>query len=364
MPLQLLILAVLLLLLPVCTGMFPAAKVRGYENNVLFMWSSGMLVQWAAFQGICVVFILAETVLKRELFPGGNFVPVVWCYGISAAVLAAASAVAGQICVRKTGKTVIVEAGPAGKKKKEILLWGFFFLLLAGQLFLMAFLAFADGDDAYYVASSVIMEESNTLYEKLPYTGGSTGVDIRHGMAPFPVWISFLARVSGMHAAAVSHLILPITLLPMTYVLYGLIGREVCRGKREVLPVYMIFVSLLILWGNYSLYTAETFLMTRTRQGKAALGNIVLPMALWLLLRAGEQLQKKKKVETVYWALLFGTVTAACLCSTLGTFLMLVFMGFWGLCQIWCNRCFRILPPLAVCAVPAVVYLGVFLCLR
>lgn len=364
MPFQLMILAVLLLLLPVCTGMFPAAKVRGYEKNVPFMWISGMLVQWAVFQAICVVFVLAETVLKREIFPAGNFVSVVWCYGISSAILAAVSAVAGRVCIRKSGKSVVVETGTAGKKKKEILLWGVFALLLAAQLFLMAFLAFADGDDAYYVASSVIMEESNTLYEKLPYTGGSTGVDIRHGMAPFPVWISFLARVSGMHAAAVSHLILPLVLLPMTYALYGLIGREVCRGKKEMLPVYMIFVSLLILWGNYSLYTAETFLMTRTRQGKAALGNIVLPMALWLLIRAGEQLQQKKKVETIYWALLFSTVTAACLCSTLGTFLMLVFMGFWGLCQIWCNRCFRILLPLAVCAAPAAVYLGIFLCLR
>lgn len=364
MPLQWLILAGLLLFLPVCTGMLPAAKVRGYENNVAFMWVSGTLVQWAVFQAVCVVFVMAETVLKREIFPRGNFMPVVWCYGICASVLAAVSAVAGRKCVGKNGKTAVVAAGFTGKKKREILLWGLFALLLAAQVFLAGFLAFADGDDAYYVASSVIIEESNTLYEKLPYTGGTTGVDFRHGMAPFPVWISFLAKVSGMHAAAVSHFILPVILIPMTYALYGLIGREVCRGKREMLPVFMIFVSLLILWGNYSLYTAETFLMTRTRQGKAALGNLVLPMALWLLIRAGEQLQKKKKAETVYWALLFCTVTAACLCSTLGTFLMLVFMGFWGLCQIWCNRCFRILGPLAVCAVPAVVYLGLFLYLQ
>ena len=364
MPLQLIILAALLLLLPVCTGMLPAARVRGYENNVMFMWISGIMVQWAVFQVICVFFILAETVLKRELFAGGNFPPVVWCYGAASMMIAALSATAGRLYVRKHGKTVLEAAYPQEKKRKQFIWWGIFALVLALQVILAVFLAYADGDDAYYVASSVITEESDSMYQKLPYTWGSTGVDIRHGLAPFPVWISFLARISGMHAAAVSHVVIPAVLIPAAYAVYGLIGREVCRNKRDMMPVYMIFVSLLILWGNYSLYTAETFLMTRTRQGKAALGAMILPMMFWLFIRAGEYLQKKKKVDPVYWGLLFCTVTAACLCSTLSTFLMIVIMGFWGLCQIWCNRCFRIILPLTVCAVPALIYFGIFLRMR
>lgn len=353
---QLLILAILLILIPVCTGMLPAARVKGYENNVPLMWSSGMVIQWAVFQVICVSFIVAG--------PGETFPAVFRWYGIAAAVLALAGASLGRLYVRKHGRTAPEEVCAPDKRKKAAVGWAVFGTLLALQLFMAVFWAYADGDDAYYVSTSVVTEKSNTMYQILPYTGFATELDVRHGLAPFPVWIAVLARASGMHAAAVSHVILPVALISMAYVIYGMIGKEVCRGRRELLPVYMIFVSLLILWGNYSLYTPETFLMTRMRQGKAVLGSIVLPMAFWVFFRVGEQLQKKIKAQPVYWGLLFCIVTAACLCSTMGAFLMIALMGIWGICQIWCNRCFRIIPPLAICAMPALAYLGIYFWMR
>ena len=81
------------------------------------------------------------------------------------------------------------------------------------------FLRYADGDDAYYVAVSTITESSNTMYKVQPYSMGNTLLDTRHSLAPFPIWIAFLARISGCHPSFVAHIAVSFTLIFMTYVI-------------------------------------------------------------------------------------------------------------------------------------------------
>lgn len=90
---------------------------------------------------------------------------------------------------------------------------------------------------------------------------------------------------------------------------------------KTLLPVFMILVSLLQIFGNYSIYPASTFLLTRTRQGKAALGNVILPFLLLLLYRMAEEVKEQGRAgaRDVLW--LMGSVTAGCLCSTMAGFL-------------------------------------------
>lgn len=349
MAIKLLILIMLLLLLPVIVGGIVADPDSGKLQNrsaVLFRWAGGQMVLWAGFQVVCVPMILARR----------RFTEVVALYsGYAAAMVLLAVAV--EIRRRKSKRILKDFRGFfQGKDRKTLLLWACAAALLLLQLVQAVRLTYADGDDAYYVAVSSVTENADTMYLNHAYTGSPTGVDIRYGLAPFPVWIAFLARVSGIRTVSVAHVILPVALISMTYAIYLLLGKLLLAGRERYLPLFMIFTEFLVLFGDYSLYSAERFMLARSRQGKAALGNIILPMLFLLLLVMMERLSEQKKIRAADWFLLCCTMTAGCLCSTMGTFLTVLLVALTGLCAAVCYRRWKVLLPMALCCIPCGVF--------
>lgn len=317
--------------------------------RVVFGWVSGQMLLWAVFQALCVPCVLRESTFDK----------VVRLFEAATAALVLAGAVI-MIVQREKIKPV---PGPerSGKNRVQTGLWLCFFVLLGLQLVQALRLTYADGDDAYYVAVSTITENAETLYRKLPYTGGTTSVDIRHGLAPFPIWIAFLARVSGIPTVSAAHIAVPLMLIPMTYGIFYLLGRRMLKGKKNALPLFLIFTELLTLFGDYSFYTVENFMLARSRQGKAALGSIIFPMLLLLLLVFAERISEGKKSGASYWILLCSVMTAGCLCSTVGSFLSCLFVAVSGICIAVAYRRFKVLPPLVLCCAPCVCYALLYL---
>ncbi len=311
-----------------------------------FMWISGQMLLWAGFQVIAVPFILKE----------GRFTHVVQGYLVYVVALVVIALI---VLMLKKGKGKVsfrpIMGGFQKQKLPYYMMWAAFWLLLVFQLIQSVRLSYADGDDAYYVAVSTIAEESNTMYLKPAYTGGTTSLDARYGLAPFPIWISFLARISGVRTVSVAHIIVPPVLIVMTYGIYYLLGNRLFAKKKARVPLFLIFTELLVLFGDYSIYTVERFMIERSRQGKAALGNIVIPFLLFLLFLLLEKIQESKRVSVAYWGLLAGTLTAACLCSTLGALLTCMLIGVTGLCAAFTYRKWKFLIPLAFCCAPCVV---------
>ena len=54
--------------------------------------------------------------------------------------------------------------------------------------------AMFDGDDSYYVVQSVLADQTGVLNRIRPYTGLSTGLDVRHAFASLPLWEAYVAR--------------------------------------------------------------------------------------------------------------------------------------------------------------------------
>ena len=229
-------------------------------------------------------------------------------------------------------------------------MWMLFVITLLFQLYMSFRLAYADGDDSYYISISTAANLGGSMYQLDPYTGVPTTLDVRHGLAPFPIWVSFITLKAGVNTAVAAHSFIPLVLIPLTYVIYLEIGKSLLRGNRfsganalasekclsgkhawasekclsgeKYLPIFMIFVSLLQIFGNYSIYPASTFLLTRTRQGKAALGNVILPFLVLLMLKLAKRVgmtENAASKQDVFW--LFTTVLAGCLCSTMAGFL-------------------------------------------
>lgn len=337
-------LGILLLVVPTMVGMLLAGVDRR-QQNLPSLWIGGQMVLWAGFHIITVPLVLTEgrfeTVVR--LFSGYTLV----CLFLSILVV---------IVKKKRGVSFFEpKSNPPKKEKKSRFLWALFWGILGIQLVAAVLLTYADGDDAFYVATAAIAEESDTMYYILPYTGGTTGLDARYGLAPFPLWLAYLARMTGIRTVTVAQVLVPPVLIAMAHGVYYLLANRLFAKKKECVPLFLIFTQILILFGDYSMYTPEKFLIARSRQGKAALSAIVIPFLIYLLWILLEKLEDKKKLSKAYWCLLLCGLITACLCSTLGAVLGCLLIGITGVCGAVCYRRWKFLVPMAVCCVPCVV---------
>ena len=350
-----LILLIWMGLLPVAVGAIPTATMDKKQRSMGFAWISGYVLLWAVFQVLCVGVLLIERFwFKGTLFDSFSYVVTV--FSVIGVILAGIGMVIIGLLHKKKEKLFLLEKAEHNKSKTEIVFWVLFAVLLAVQIVCALLMRYADGDDSYYVAISTITESSNTMYKVYPYSMGDTELDLRHSLAPFPIWIAFLSRISGCHASFVAHVVVSVTLIIMSYVIFGQVGRLLLEENRESLPIFMCFAALLVIFGDYSIYTPENFMIARSRQGKAALGNIIIPMVILLFLLIFQRYKEGKKTEWTIWILLGATVTTACLCSTLGTFLISLFLGVMGLCTGVVYKKWEPVWKTALCCSPAVLY--------
>lgn len=341
--LQILMAALLLLIIPAIVGSLFLKDVDKSMRGPVFQWISGQIFLWACFQIMCVPMILLE--LDFQYVVGGY-----------SAVLALAvlTAVFQAVRSRKAAAGVTIIRGFDRQKKQRFILWMIFWVILLFQLVQAVRMTYGDGDDAFYVAVSSITQDAGTMYRKLPYTGYTTELDARHGLAPFPVWITFLAEMSGIQPVSMAHVVVPVALIAMTYGIFYLLGEILLREKKDILPLFLIFTELLVLFGDYSFYTAENFMIARSRQGKAALGSIVIPVILLLLLILLRQLQEGGEISLKYYVLLAAADMTGCLCSTMGALLCCMLVGIAGICAVVAYKRWKILIPMGLCCLPSV----------
>lgn len=350
--LQIIMSVIFLLVIPTIVGTLFRRGVDRDMGGPVFCWISGQIFLWACFQLICVPLIL----LQKE------FSIVIAGYNAVQA-LSALAAVALWIRERKRVSAAEMLRGFDRKRSIRSALWVLFWLLLAFQLVQAVRMTYRDGDDAFYVAVTSITQNADIMYRKLPYTGFGTVLDTRHGLAPFPVWLSYLAEMTGVRAVTMAHVAAPVALIAMTYGVFYLLGGLLLREKKDVLPLFLIFTELLVVFGDYSFYTVENFMIARSRQGKAALGSIVIPVLLLLLLLLLRQLQEGAAVSWKYYGLLAAANTTGCLCSTMGAMLCCMLVGIAGLCGAVAYKRWKMLVPTALCCLPNVCFAFLYLVL-
>lgn len=343
--------------------------LAGKRGKWIFSWVAGQMLLWAVFQMVCVPAVLLELsfVKMMYVFLGIElsllFLSViVWRNRIRKDTAAGIRMM--DSAEKKRGDIRTFFTGMTGEKKAACILWGIFAVLFLIQMVCLVVLAYEEGDDAFYVAITSITKDAELMYTKLPYTGGSSGMDARHALAPMPVWETVISWFSGASGAAVAHVILPLSLVPMTYGLYFLLGEKLLdREGRKCwhMPAYLCFVALLILYGGYSTFSAENFLLVRSAQGKSILANLVIPFLLFLFLLLMEKLEAGKKTGISFWVLLCAVMMAGCLCSTLGSLLLCIFAGVAVLCGIVVYRRWSILAGAVCCMLPPAAFAVLYL---
>ena len=256
----------------------------------------------------------------------------------------------------------------AVQNPERLLFWLLFLASVGYQMYMAFAYASFDGDDAYYVVQSVLADQTGVLNRIRPYTGLSTDLDIRHALATLPLWIAYVARMTGIHATIVAHTLLPLIFIPLTYYVFVQIGRKLFSDGSVKLPIFLTLVSIMQIWGNISIYTNETFFLTRTWQGKSVLANLILLVELWLMLELCAREKNRERQEETgsqlpYWLLLAVNHIAAAMMTSMGAFLTALLFGITALVAAIRYRSWSILWKTALCCIPNVVYLMLLLVL-
>lgn len=360
-----------LLVIPFCIGLIPANFISAKKRSPGFALLSGYFGMWALFELAAVPAVLW---VEYDNFKVAStvFTALTLLSAAAGVWLLYQNGKAGKPGLL-TGKRGVSERSGvrAAVIAKRFLTgtgieWLLFFVLLGFQLYKAVAFASFDGDDAYYVVESLIAQEAGVMYRILPLTGGSTGLDVRHAMAVFPMWVAFVSVRAGVHATIVSHVVMPLVLIPLTYLLYYEIGRALFAGAgghvlcRENLPIFMILMAVFQIFGNVSIYTSETFFLTRTWQGKALAGALVIPALFWVFLQIYDKGVRKGRTDAGLWILLVCINMTAGVCSSIAVFLVCILIAVATFCLAVAERDWKILFKVGAACIPNVVYMAIY----
>lgn len=378
-----------LAVIPYCIGLIPARFVPERKRNPGWIFLAGYFVMWALFEMIAIPAVLF---VEYHNFRTAS------AWFTAAAILCAAAGlwlalrprarVAGRVrtdgpkrrnTLRQAADRLL--GGARAMSRAEWVEWLLFFVLVGFQLYKSAAYTSFDGDDAYYVVESLIAQQAEVMYRILPYTGRPTYPDVRHALAVFPMWIAFVAVKSGIHATIVSHLVMPFVLIPLTYLVYYEIGKllfgragecpaensgggqRADRGAlfcRENLPIFMILMAMFQMFGNVSIYTNETFFLTRTWQGKAVVGSLVIPALFWVFLQISGGAKRRRYEDAGVWIVFVSVNMAAGICSSIAVFLVSMLTAVTAFCLAFVQRDLKVLLKMGAACIPNVIYIAVY----
>lgn len=302
-----LILVLLVTVMPFLLGTIPVKYMNSFQRTPAMMYLCGWFVSFSVFELVSVPFILLER----------SFTEVVGVYSIVILVLLGVSVWFGQDVIKRMFLWKLWWKRFMEMPRWTKLGWIMVMFLIGVQIVHALFWEYYDGDDSYYVAQSVLTQAFYSMYVRDSYTGYNYSLDIRHALSPTPVYIAWLSEISGIHVAIISHTVLAVVWLVLMYCVYGQLGKRLFAKNKEWQPLFLIFIAVWFMFGNISIYTSETFIMTRTWQGKGLMAGIILPALLLSLIYLADQ-----RTRLGNW-LLFVTVVLSAVFSTSVAFMLI-----------------------------------------
>lgn len=304
----------------------------------------GTAAEWAVFEILAVPMILKEqpfSLLQRTWL-------IVMAAGIG---LGIAFTVFRN---RKIELPVSVVNIEPDEKAGALNRWGI--MLLAGLMLLAGFQSFMyvkgmhiDWDDSRFIAHTVEAYSHGNMLTISPTTGEYIGLQYWDGhkdaIAPWPIFLALLAKLSGIHPTILAHTVLPPIYLLLTYGVYWLLGKRLFQDDTNRSILFTSVIAFIMLFYDALTYSQADFILVRLWQGKAVLAAIGIPLIFFLFLLAAE------KGSHVLWMLL--PVVLGCSLLSSVTIPVLGFcMAGCSLCYLFFTRKWKSLLPLALGVAP------------
>lgn len=321
--LQWLVLGLLVTIVPFLLGTIPVKYMNRFQRTPAMMYLCGWFVSFSVFELVSVPFILLER----------SFMEVVVIYSLVIMILLVVSVWNGYQVIAQLWSWKSWWKDVAKMSWWTRLGWLVVAILLVIQLIHAVVFEYYDGDDSYYVAQAVMTNTFDTMYLRDNYTGYIYPLDIRHALSPTPVYIAWMSKVSGIHPTVIAHSVLSVAWLVLMYCIYEQIGKRLLAKNKDWLPLFLIFIEVWFLYGNISLYTSETFAMTRTWQGKGLMAGVIFPALLLSLIYLADQ-----KTRFGNWLLFLTVILSAVFATSIAFMLIPTIVGLSAVLIGWQKR--------------------------
>ena len=295
-----LMILLILLIIPELVGLFILRFFKKENTNLILAFIVGYLTEFAVCQLIAVPYIYLEKTLTELI----NVLAII--FG-SISVLS--------IVINLTNvKNIVISCFNYIKKMPKLL--SILVVILIGlQVYSFVGYMHIDDDDSFYVGTATVSVQTDSLFKYSAATGEENVENqlSRYRLGPFPIYLAVISKIIDIHPAIVAHTIMPIVFVPLVYMIYGLIGNELFNKDKKRVHYFLMIMSIINIWGNYSVRTTFSFFLIRIWQGKALLASMILPLIILLFIKAEENNYKFN-----YCLLLFITILAGNLTTTMG----------------------------------------------
>jgi hypothetical protein len=177
---------------------------------------------------------------------------------------------------------------PPGWELADIIVFVCMIALIVFILYNTIVLQHTDDDDSRFVVNAVDIIRTNKLFLTDPATGGALdywkGELSKDVTSPWAIYPACIARWTSVKPVAAFHSLIPVQVVLLASFVYYALSERLFPGERMNKTMFVIFLWMVNLYGYYSLYCGETFLMTRSWQGKSVVAGVGIPALIMLFL--------------------------------------------------------------------------------
>lgn len=323
------------IIIPECVGL-GLLNFKKENNSMIFALVIGYILGFALFQLLAIPMIFLHL----------KFTTLAYSWTAIMIILAVISV----IITRKRLKEIFVENIEALKKLPKFLTIVVIIIVL-----FQAFMAFKymheDYDDSNFVAKATIAVDTNTLYEY-----GDTGkeleqIPVRNGLSPYPIYTATISKLIGFHPTVVAHTIFPPLFIIFAYLVYYLISKALFKNDNKKTMLFLLILSILYIFGDYTRYSPFVRLLYRIWQGKSMICAVMLPFVWYLFL---EYIGKKD--DKFYWFILFLSLWGSVLLSSMALYLTVLAAGILTVIYAIKDKKLKYLIRFVLCCIPSVIY--------
>lgn len=336
-----------LLLVPAAAGMV----LTRYTNK-------GKSMYFAVVCGYAGLFAMAQILIVPGIFLGASLTVVVWIYRAAALAAAAAGLVLNFRNLKE--KAVGMLRNKKAMKTSERILMLIAVMLVAVQMAVAAIMVHYDADDSFYVATASTSVYTDSIFKYDPYTGSLyRKPPSRYVLSPFPVYEAILTKLVDVEVPYFVYTIFPVFMILLSYLIYWLWADLLFGADQKQRLLFMIFVSMVQIFSNYSVYTSGTFLLVRIWQGKAVLAGVLLPAVAYMCARL-----MAKEPRGGGWPILFCMQLASCLVSSMGIILSMIMVGVYAFVCGVCAWDWKVVGKALFCCTPNLIFAVIYLIIR
>jgi hypothetical protein len=234
-----------------------------------------------------------------------------------------------------------------------------FLILLFFQCYMGYKYKHEDADDSNMVAKAVIAVDTNSLFKYDDIGEELTSIPIRNGLSPFFWFTACIATLSNTHSTIMAHTIFPVIFVLIAYNVYYLIANTLFKDDLKKQFTFLIILSVMYIFGNYTRYSIFVRLLTRIWQGKSILATITVPFIFYLFL---EYIGKEN--DNFYWLVLMICLWGSILLTSMSLSLPIMISGLLTVLYMIKDKKLRYILKLAIACIPSICYGMIYLIMK